>query len=52
MNDRQLSRRISRRGVTSQIQEDKAMFREGRQLTTILEEREDKLLKAIDVGTQ
>jgi hypothetical protein len=36
MNDRQLSRRISRRGVRSQIQEDKAMFREGRQLITIL----------------
>jgi hypothetical protein len=36
MNDRQLSRRISRRGVGSQIEEDKAMFREGRQLTTII----------------
>jgi hypothetical protein len=36
MNDRQLSRRISRRGVGSQIEEDKAMFREGGQLTTII----------------
>jgi hypothetical protein len=36
MNDRQLSRRFSRRGVRSQIKEDKAMFREGRQLLTIL----------------
>jgi hypothetical protein len=36
MNDRQFSRRISRRGVGSQIWEDKIMVREGRQLTTIL----------------